>query len=167
MTYGRFEELPVWNAAVAWGHGIYTLVDDRAFNTTGDLRDQLQRSSLSVSNNIAEGFERGSTAELLYFLYVARGSAGEARSALCFANGLPKCQHLKSQISDLIRQGETVSRQLRGWADSLQNSDIEGQRHLNDQSQLEWRQRRRSEAFLEKLREMHRKPGTPEGDETI
>ena len=102
MTYGRFEELPVWNSAVAWGHGIYTLVDDRVFNTTGDLRDQLQRSSLSVSNNIAEGFERGSTAELLYFLYVARGSAGEARSALWFANGLQKCHHLKSQISNLL-----------------------------------------------------------------
>jgi four helix bundle protein len=157
MTYGRFEELPVWKTAVAWGHGIFALVDDRAFNNTGDLRNQLQRASLSVSNNIAEGFERGTTAELLYFLYVARGSAGEVRSALWFADGLAKCQHLKSQISDLIRQGESVSRQLRRWADSLQNSDIEGQRHLNEQSQMEWRQRQRAEEFMRKLREMQRR----------
>jgi hypothetical protein len=81
---------------------------------------------------------------------------------------LAKCPHLKSEISDLIRQGESVSRQLRGWAESLQNSDIEGQRHLNDQSQLEWRQRRRSEAFLEKLREMQPKRETPgEGERTV
>jgi four helix bundle protein len=46
------------------------------------LRDQLERAALSVSNNIAEGFERGTTNELLAFLYIARGSAGEVRSMM-------------------------------------------------------------------------------------
>jgi four helix bundle protein len=47
------------------------------------LRDQIERATLSVSNNIAEGFERGTTNELLAFLYIARGAAGEVRSMFC------------------------------------------------------------------------------------
>jgi four helix bundle protein len=82
MKYDRFEDLPVWNAAIELAERIYMLARHRFFSQSGDLRDQIRRSSLSISNNIAEGFERGSTAELLAFLYIARGSAGETRSML-------------------------------------------------------------------------------------
>ncbi len=82
MRYKRFEDLPVWNAAMELALRVYTLTRDRFFSQSGDLRDQLRRAALSVSNNIAEGFERGSTAELLAYLYIARGSAGEVRSML-------------------------------------------------------------------------------------
>ncbi|MGD0542200.1 MAG: four helix bundle protein [Tepidisphaeraceae bacterium] len=151
MTYERFEDLPVWNAAIALAQAVFDLLDNRAFNGLGDLRNQLQRAALSISNNIAEGFERGTTSELLSFIYIARGSAGETRSALRFAAERPTLAHLKSQISNLISQCETVSRQLRGWAGSLQNSDIPGQRRMTDQSQAEYRQRKRSEEFLKNL----------------
>jgi four helix bundle protein len=159
MTYQRFEDLPVWNAAQDLAVDVFALVDDRAFNYKGDLRDQLQRASLSISNNIAEGFERGSTAELLCYLYIARGSAGETRSALRFAarltdRGLLQSQisDLKSQISDLFPRCESISRQLRAWADSLQNTDIKGQRHLTDASRAAYDQLNRTRAFMAKLR---------------
>ena len=162
MTYERFEDLPVWQAAQDLGVDVFVLVDERAFGGKGDLRDQLQRASLSISNNIAEGFERGSTGELLCYLYIARGSAGETRSALRFAARLAERGILKShisdlkfQISDLIPRCETVSWQLRGWADSLQNGDIKGQRHLNDASKLEYDQRKRSAEFLRTLKEKY------------
>ena len=58
MTYARFEDLPVWNASQDLAADVFGLVDDRAFSGKGDLRDQLQRASRSISNNIAEGFER-------------------------------------------------------------------------------------------------------------
>jgi four helix bundle protein len=135
-------------------------VEDRSFARLGDLRNQLQRAALSISNNIAEGFERGTTAELIGYLYIARGSAGEVRSALRFALERRELAHLKCQISDLISQAEGVSRQLRGWAASLQNSDIPGQRRLTEASQVEYRQRRRSAEFLEKLAEI-RNAATP------
>ena len=159
MTYARFEDLPVWNAAQDLATDVFVLVDDRAFSAKGDLRDQLQRASLSISNNIAEGFERGSTAELLCFLYIARGSAGETRSALRFAaklvdRGSMKSQilDLKSEISSLIPRCESISRQLRAWADGLQNTDVKGQRHLTDASRAAYDQVGRTRAFMEKLR---------------
>ena len=59
---------------------------------------------------------------------------------------------LRCQISDLIPRCESVSRQLRAWADSLQNSDIKGQRHLNDASRSAYDQVGRTRAFMDKLR---------------
>jgi four helix bundle protein len=87
MKYKRFEDLPVWKSAEELPVKVYALTKVVAFNMSGDLRDQLRRAALSVSNNIAEGFERGTTAELLQFLYIARGSAGEVRSMLRFCDG--------------------------------------------------------------------------------
>ena len=154
MTYERFEDLPVWKAAMDFAVRAFELVDDRAFSGAGDGRDQLQRAALSISNNIAEGFERGSTSELLMFLYIARGSAGECRSILHVCSRLPRFAHLKSQISDLVSLAVSISRQLRAWADSLQNSDIKGPRHLNEESRRQYDQSRRAAAFAEKLNEI-------------
>lgn len=98
MKYNRFEDLPVWKAALDLAIQVYTTTEDRAFSAPGDLRDQIRRAALSVSNNTAGGFERGSTSELLMYLYIARGSAGEVRSMLCFCDRWPATAHLKSQI---------------------------------------------------------------------
>jgi len=131
----------------------------------GDLRNQLQRAAISVGNNIAEGFERGTTQELLTFLYIARGSAGEARSMLLLAERLPYFAHLKSQISDLKSLAESVSRQLRAWADSLQNSSIPGQRYLNEQTRHKDRQQRPADELWRKLEmEHHRRVERLAGD---
>jgi len=113
---------------------IFRITADRAFTGQGDLANQLQRAALSVCNNVAEGFERGTTNELIAFLYYARGSAGEVRSMLLLAERLGRFRHLKSQISDLKSLAESVSRQLRAWAGALQNSPIRGQRHLDPSS---------------------------------
>ena len=132
MKYNRFEDLPVWQAAADLSVRIFSWTTHPWFRGKGDLANQLQRASLSVSNNIAEGFERGSTNELLQFLYISRGSAGEVRSMLCVIERMDAPNDLKSQISDLTSLGEGISRQIHGWANSLQNSEITGQRHLND-----------------------------------
>lgn len=157
MKYERFEDLPVWNDAMNLAQRVYALTRDRFFAQPGDLCDQIRRAALSVSNNIAEGFERGSTAELLAFLYIARGSAGEVRSMLHFIDRCPDAGHLKSQIADLIPLAESCSRQIRAWADSLQNSDIKGPRHLNDQSRAEYEAKQRADAFQKRLDEVLRR----------
>lgn len=163
MTYERFEDTPVWQAAIALAHAVFDLVDDRSFAKLGDLRNQLQRSSLSISNNIAEGFERGTTNELISFLYISRGSAGETRSALVFARERLELTHVRQRIIQLIPQAESVSRQLRGWTNSLQNSDIAGPRRMTDQSQQQYRQQQRSEEFRKRLDEIRQ--ASPPRDE--
>jgi four helix bundle protein len=73
MKYNRFEELPVWKAAVDLAVGVFKFTSSPIFRRYYSVRNQLERSSMSVSNNIAEGFERGTTPELLTFLYIAVG----------------------------------------------------------------------------------------------
>jgi four helix bundle protein len=155
MKYKRFEELPVWNDAIALFEQLVPMLNERAFNNKGDLRSQLSRAVLSVSNNIAEGFERGTTSELITFLYIARGSAGEVRSMLSLCERLGDFDHLKSDISNLKLKAEEIARQLRGWADSLQKSEITGQRYLTDATKNRYDQKSRAEAFMQKLRAMH------------
>lgn len=147
MTYSRFEDLPVWKEAIKLADKVYDMTESKEWNGSRSLRDQLERAALSVSNNIAEGFERGTTNELLAFLYIARGSAGEVRSMLCFMERRKGFVNLKSQISNLKPIAESCSRQIRAWADHLQNSEIKGQRHLNEKTKAEYNQRKGAEQF--------------------
>lgn len=152
MTYERFEDLPVWKAAVELAVRVFELTKQPNFKGHSDLKNQLERAAVSISNNIAEGFERGTTNELLNFIYIARGSAGETRSMFCLLERLPEFSNLKSNISNLKSLAENISRQLRGWADSLQNSEIKGQRYLNDKVRQTAERKREIAAFEEELR---------------
>jgi four helix bundle protein len=158
MRYDRFERLPVWQVAMDLAVGIYELTRRPIFDGPGDLKDQLRRAGLSVSNNIAEGFERGSTAELLMYLYIARGSAGEVRSMLRFIQRMSKSSSevdTTSAVGSLIELSESCSRQIRAWADQLQNSDIKGPRHLTEQSRSVYEQTKRNDEFRERLESAH------------
>jgi len=153
MKYERFEDLPVWRVAADLAAKMFDWTQRPSFRGKGDLANQIQRAALSISNNIAEGFERGTTKELLSLLYIARGSAGEVRSMLCVMERMNGFADLKSEISDLKSTCESISRQIRGWNNSLQNSDIEGPRHLNDQSRAKYDSRKRKGAFEESRRQ--------------
>ncbi len=153
-TYERFEDLPVWQDSIKLAENCEDFLLAAKEHITWSKRDQLDRCSLSVSNNIAEGFERGTTNELLAFLYIARGSAGETRSMLCFFERRPALTSYKSQISHLKSLSESCSRQLRAWADSLQNSDIKGQRHLNDRVRRDLHQKTAAQDWEKKAMAM-------------
>ncbi|MBI1749937.1 MAG: four helix bundle protein [Acidobacteria bacterium] len=158
MKYNRFEELPVWNAAIDLAVQIYQLTAKPQFKSHYGLRDQIERAAVSVSNNIAEGFERGTTQELLTFLYTARGSAGETRSMLDLLERLGSFSDLKSEISNLKSRSEEISRQIRAWADFLQNSPIRGQRYLTDKTRRTSKASQDREEFLNQLRQFTEKP---------
>ncbi|HMP75477.1 MAG TPA: four helix bundle protein [Kiritimatiellia bacterium] len=155
MKYERFEDVPVWQAAADLAARLFEWSDQPAFRRKGDLANQLQRAGLSISNNIAEGFERGTSAELITFLYYARGSAGEVRSMLCVMSRMPAFTDLKSEISNFKSHCESISRQIRGWTNALQNSDIKGQRYLNDQTRRAYTQKKQGSAFLDQLKRDH------------
>ena len=82
MQYKSFEDLPVWQEAIELARSMYEFTALDPLRSHSGLRDQLEHATLSISNNIAEGFERGTTNELLAFLYIARGSTGEVRSMM-------------------------------------------------------------------------------------
>jgi four helix bundle protein len=152
MQYKRFEDLPVWQDAAELSRLIYEFTELELFRRHPGLRDQLERAALSISNNIAEGFERGTTSELLSFLYIARGSAGEVRSMLTVLAGWRKFSDLKSQIANLRGRSERVSKQLYGWIENLKNSDITGQRRLDEKARNRYTSRKERDEFLDELR---------------
>ncbi len=152
MRYKNFEEVPVWQAGIGLTVQVFKLTDDKDFRCKGDIANQIQRAALSVPNNIAEGFERGTTPELITFLYYAKGSAGEVRSICHVIDQLPYFDHLKSQISDLKSISTSISRQLSGWTTSLQEGDIKGVRYLTEQSKGSYQQKQRASVFTEKLK---------------
>src|SRR5258706_5075612 len=107
MTYERFEDLPVWQKAAELYELTEELLENEAFKGSRGFRDQLDRAALSVSNNIAEGFERGTTNELLAFIYIARGSAGEVRSMLTVKRRRVSVPQVKSQMTNLMSLAES------------------------------------------------------------
>src|SRR5215471_18327058 len=99
MKYKRFEELPVWRDAIELAVRTFALTAKPWFRGHSGTRNQLENAVLSISNNIAEGFERGTTQETLNFLYISRGSAGESRSMYCLLERLPECRDFRSEIA--------------------------------------------------------------------
>ncbi len=156
MKYTRFEELPVWQAAVEFALLIFKFTNIADLRGFGDTKSQLERSTLSISNNIAEGFERGTTAELITFLYIARGSAGESRSMLSMCERIPRFSNFKFEISNLKSKGENISKQLHGWIESLKNSKINGNkfRTQKERERHEWE--RGFEEFDSQIEEFRR-----------
>jgi four helix bundle protein len=154
VKYKRFEQLPVWKDAIELAVGVFGLTAKPCFRGHSGTRNQLENAAVSVSNNIAEGFERGTTQELLTFIYISRRSSGEVRSMLHLLDRLPEFANFKSQISDLKSRAESISRQLRAWADSLQNTEIRGTRYLTDKSRRSDKQRIEREEFLKELEQI-------------
>lgn len=155
MKYENFEDVPVWQDGIDLTVKVFELTEDPAFRGQGDIANQIQRASLSVPNNIAEGFERGTTPELIQFLYYSKGSSGEVRSICYVMERLKTFQHLKSQISDIRSLAKNISRQLGGWAFSLQESDISGTRYLTEKSKAGYQQQKKARTFREEIRAMH------------
>lgn len=85
MAIKQFEDIIAWQKSKELTTEIYGY-----FKNTRDysFRDQIQRASVSIMNNIAEGFERKSNKELKQFLFISKGSCGEVRSMLRLANEL-------------------------------------------------------------------------------
>ncbi len=126
MKYQKFEDLPVWNTALELAEKTFNTCGDKSFAYYGDLRRQMERAALSVSNNIAEGFERRTTRELIAFLYIARGSSGEVRSMLHLLERDSRFDHLKSQRAELMALVRSTGKQLNAWIESLEKRKASG-----------------------------------------
>ena len=156
MKYSHFEELPVWKAAIEFALKLFDFTSKADFCGFGDTKNQLERATVSISNNIAEGFERGATTELIYFLYVAKGSSGECRSMLRLCERSRRFSDFKFEISDLINRAKNISRQLNGWLESLKNTKIKGPKFLTQKEREKILHEKEFEEFDRKMEEFRR-----------
>lgn len=81
-TITTFTDLEIWKLAVALHDSIFQLTQEKPLYNDFSLKDQMNRSSGSVMDNIAEGFGRGGRLEFIQFLTIARGSVSELQSQL-------------------------------------------------------------------------------------
>jgi four helix bundle protein len=86
--FETFEDIEAWQEAKALAVLIYLVSNVGEFSKDYSFKDQLRRSVVSISSNIAEGFERQGDKEFSRFLYIAKGSCGELRSQLYIAKEL-------------------------------------------------------------------------------
>src|SRR6266852_5825959 len=100
-AYKKFEDLPVWQEAARLYNRVLDLFEGPGVPLTPGFRNQLDRAALSVSNNIAEGFERVTTNELLAFLDIARGSGGEVRSMMAVVKHRPKLKPHACRLQEI------------------------------------------------------------------
>ena len=84
-TDRKFEALDAWKRARELANMVYVFAKSGPLARDFGLRDQMQRSAVSVMSNISEGFERDTTPDFIHFLFIAKGSAGELRSQLYLA----------------------------------------------------------------------------------
>src|SRR5215469_1340184 len=114
-TYSRFEDLPVWQEGARLYNAVLDLFEQSSRDFSLAFRDQLNRAGLSVSNNIAEGFERMTTAELLGYLEIARGSAGEVRSMVTVVQQRKRLDRHRDQLTSIRQLAESCSKQIGAW----------------------------------------------------
>lgn len=116
MGIKRFEDIIAWQKAQDYAVEIYS-----EFNKMKDFgfKDQINRSVISISNNIAEGFDRSSDADFIRFLYIAMSSCSEVKSMIYLAFRLNYIT--EEQKSSMIIHGDEVSKIIRGLIKSIKS----------------------------------------------
>ena len=111
--YSSFEDLEVYKAALAFTVKVFELLQEEVYKREFAFTDQLKRATLSITNNIAEGFERETDKELVRFLYFSKGSAGEVRNII---NVLEAVEYLETEKAHILKDDIiNISKQLSNY----------------------------------------------------
>ena len=120
MLIKRFEDIEAWREARKLTIAIYKITDNTKFVKDWGMKDQIQRASVSVMNNIAEGFDGDSKAEFRRFLGIARRSCSEIQSILYIAADLAYIE--KEEFNEFYEQAEKVRRMVTSFMKYLRES---------------------------------------------
>lgn len=119
-TFKSIEEIEVWNEAIELAVIIYDITKLDSFKHDFSLKDQFRKSALSISSNIAEGYERQTVKEFIRFLYIAKGSCGELRSQLYLSQ---KINYLPNdEFTTLYTRSKKVSGQIQSLINYLKTT---------------------------------------------
>lgn len=122
MTAKQFEDLEVWQRSRHFSALIYKITDEGSFKKDFGLKDQLRRASVSVTSNIAEGFERNGNKEFVQFLSYAKGSSGEIRAQLYIAKDLEYVT--ADRFAELSSKITEISKMISGLMNYLKQSEF-------------------------------------------
>jgi four helix bundle protein len=124
----RFEDLPVWQEAARLYNLALDLLQAHNVRLGPGWRLQFERATLSVSSNIAEGFEWLTPSELRSFLVIARGSAGEVRSMVGIVIRRAEVRPHAAQLQEIRRVAESCTRQLGAWLQTIKRRPKQAKR---------------------------------------
>lgn len=125
-----FEDTKIWQESRKLVNSIYLAIQSStAFSQDYALGNQIKRAAISIPSNIAEGFERSTNKELIHFLFIAKGSAGEVRTQLWLASDLNYLN--KKELDALIDKVKTISKMIQGMINYLQKSEMKGTKYHN------------------------------------
>lgn len=119
-TVTNFEDLEVWKNAMTLCKEVYDITNNTEIKKDFALRDQLHKSAISIPSNIAEGFERESNSQFIYFLIIAKGSCGELRTQINLAHQPELLSN--SVFIDLREQCTIISKQLSSFIKYLKTT---------------------------------------------
>ena len=125
-TIEKFEDIKAWQKGRELTQMIYRVSKQPEFSKDFGLKDQIRRASISITSNIAEGFERGGNREFIQFLSHSKGSAGEVRSQLYVA--ADESYISKEEFDSLYSRCIEISRLLDGFMSYLQKTEIKGRK---------------------------------------
>jgi four helix bundle protein len=120
----RFEDTTSWQKGRELNQLVYRASREGDFMRDFGFRDQIRRASVSITSNIAEGFERGGDKEFLQFLSNAKGSCGEVRSQLYIA--LDERYIDKARFESMYHMTVETSRLISGLMSYLNRSELRG-----------------------------------------
>lgn len=109
----RFEDLEAWQEARRLTQTVYDMTKTKSFQRDYGLIDQIRRASVSIMNNIVEGFDSGSTAEFIRFLGYAKRSGSEVQSCLYVA--LDQQYVTQPQFQESYKAVESVRKLTLGF----------------------------------------------------
>lgn len=161
-TVKQFEDLVAWKKSRELTREVY-----RAFASVRDagFRDQIQRASVSVMSNIAEGFESGTRPEFLNYLYIAKGSAGEVRAQLYAASdigyiNIETFKYLNGLAFD-------CSRLIASFIVALKRSPVDGMQHKKEMTKFEQEREDHEKWLAEQWKEIQQKNAKDENTEKL